>query len=142
MVTGSDPNTNSFVRVWGAPSRTAEEKRRGRHTWRMRLSPAKGWAKTGQMAPPLTQSSPPGKEKGSREGKGEGFWASALRSSAATHNDCSRQSTHYSSTPSRINPTASQRARQTPSQITQQQAEWPVSAHRDKYNGSPRSSEF
>jgi len=31
----SDPNTNSFVRVWGAPSRTAEGKRRGGHTWRM-----------------------------------------------------------------------------------------------------------
>jgi len=29
----------------------------------MRSSPAKGWAKTGQMAPPLTQSSPPGKEE-------------------------------------------------------------------------------
>ena len=50
------------VRVWGAPSSTAEGKRRCGHTWRMRSSPAKGWAKTGQMAPPLAQSSPPGKE--------------------------------------------------------------------------------
>ena len=30
MKLDSDPNTNSFVRVWGAPSRTAEGKRRGR----------------------------------------------------------------------------------------------------------------
>ena len=29
MLLDSDPNTNSFVRVWGAPSRTAEGKRRG-----------------------------------------------------------------------------------------------------------------
>jgi len=40
----------------------------------MRSSPAKGWAKTGQMAPPLAQSSPPGKEEqggeNPREGKG------------------------------------------------------------------------
>jgi len=35
IVPGSDPNTNSFVRVWGAPSRTAEGKRRGGHTWWM-----------------------------------------------------------------------------------------------------------
>ena len=34
-MTGSDPNTNSFVRVWGAPSRKAEGKRRGGHTWWM-----------------------------------------------------------------------------------------------------------
>ena len=54
------------VRVWGAPSRTAEGKRRGGHTWRMRSSPAKGWAKKGQMAPPLAQSSPPGKEEQGR----------------------------------------------------------------------------
>jgi hypothetical protein len=34
----------------------------------MRSSLAKGWAKTGQMAPPLAQSSPPGKEeRGRRE---------------------------------------------------------------------------
>ena len=34
----SDPNKNSFVRVWGAPPRTAEGKRRGGHThtwWRL-----------------------------------------------------------------------------------------------------------
>ena len=31
----SDPNTNSFVRVRGAPSRTAEGKKRGGHTWWM-----------------------------------------------------------------------------------------------------------
>ena len=35
MLLDSDPNTDSFVRVWGAPSRTAEGKRRGGHTWRM-----------------------------------------------------------------------------------------------------------
>jgi len=64
----SDPSTNSFVRVWGAPSRPAEGKRRGGHTWRMRSSPAKGWAKTGQIAPPLAQSSPPGKEEESSQG--------------------------------------------------------------------------
>jgi len=29
----------------------------------MRSSPAKGWAKTGQMAPPLAQPPPPGKEE-------------------------------------------------------------------------------
>ena len=29
----SDPNKNSFVRVWGAPPRTAEGKRTGGHTW-------------------------------------------------------------------------------------------------------------
>ena len=34
-MTGSDPNTNCFVRVWDAPSRTAEGKRRGGHTWWM-----------------------------------------------------------------------------------------------------------
>ena len=51
----------------GAPSRTAEGKRRGGHTLRMRSSPAKGWAKTGQMAPPLAQSSPPGKEEKRKE---------------------------------------------------------------------------
>jgi len=28
----------------------------------MRSSPAKGWATTGKMAPPLAQSPPPGKE--------------------------------------------------------------------------------
>jgi len=32
----------------------------------MRSSPAKGWAKKGQMAPPLAQSSPPGKEEQGR----------------------------------------------------------------------------
>jgi hypothetical protein len=32
----------------------------------MRSSLAKGWAKTGQMAPPLAQSSPPGKEEQGR----------------------------------------------------------------------------
>jgi hypothetical protein len=32
----------------------------------MRSSPEKGWAKTGQMAPPLAQSSPPGKEEQGR----------------------------------------------------------------------------
>jgi len=32
----------------------------------MRSSPAKGWAKTGQMAPPLAQSSPPGMEEEGR----------------------------------------------------------------------------
>ena len=68
----SDPNTDSFVRVWGAPSLTAEGKRRGGHTWRMRSSPAKGWAKTGQMAPPLAQSSPPGRIESERRGTGEG----------------------------------------------------------------------
>jgi len=37
----------------------------------MRSSPAKGWAKTGQMAPPLAESSPPGKEEqGRRESEG------------------------------------------------------------------------
>jgi len=35
-------------------------------TWEMRSSPAKGWAKTGQMAPPLAQSSPPEKEEQGR----------------------------------------------------------------------------
>ena len=48
------------------PSRIAEGKRRGGHTWRMRSSPAKGRAKTGQMAPPLAQPSPPGKEEQGR----------------------------------------------------------------------------
>ena len=62
----SDPNTDSFVRVRGAPSRAAEGKRRGGHTWRMRSSPAKGWAKTGQMARPVAQSAPPGKEEHGR----------------------------------------------------------------------------
>ena len=42
----SDPNTNSFVRVWGAPSRTAEGKRRGGHTWRM-LVAGKGLGEDG-----------------------------------------------------------------------------------------------
>jgi len=32
----------------------------------MRSSPAKGWAKTGKMAPPLAESSPPGKEEQGR----------------------------------------------------------------------------
>jgi len=32
----------------------------------MRSSPAKGWPKTGQMVPPLAQSSPPGKEEHGR----------------------------------------------------------------------------
>jgi len=32
----------------------------------MRSSPAKGWAKIGQMAPPLAKSSPPGKEEQAR----------------------------------------------------------------------------
>jgi len=40
----------------------------------MRSSPAKSWAKTGKMAPPLAQSSPPGNEEqggeSPREGKG------------------------------------------------------------------------
>ena len=43
----SDPNTDSFVRVWGAPSRTAQGRRRGGRGIpgrRMRSSPAKGWA--------------------------------------------------------------------------------------------------
>jgi len=31
----SDPNTDSFVRVWGAPSCKAKGKRRGGHTWKM-----------------------------------------------------------------------------------------------------------
>ena len=35
-------------------------------------SPAKGWAKTRQMAPPLAQSSPPGKEEQGGESPGEG----------------------------------------------------------------------
>ena len=35
MQLDSDPNTNSFVRVRGAPSRTAEGKRKGGHTWWM-----------------------------------------------------------------------------------------------------------
>ena len=30
MLLDSDPNTNSFVRVWGAPSRTAEREEKGR----------------------------------------------------------------------------------------------------------------
>ena len=33
-------------------------------------SPAKGWAKTRQMAPPLAQSSPPGKEEQGRRESG------------------------------------------------------------------------
>jgi len=35
--------------------RLAQRKERegGGHTWRIRSSPAKRWAKTGQMAPPL-----------------------------------------------------------------------------------------
>jgi len=59
--------------------RLAQQKERegaGRHTWRMRSSPAKGSAKTGQMAPPIAQSPPTGKEeKGGespREGRGRG----------------------------------------------------------------------
>ena len=32
----------------------------------MRSSPVKGWAKTGKMAPPLAQTSPPGKEEQGR----------------------------------------------------------------------------
>ena len=68
MLLDSDPNTNSFVRVWGAPSRTAEGKRRGGYTWRMLVA---GKAKMRQMAPPLAQSSPPGKEEqGRRESEG------------------------------------------------------------------------
>ena len=50
----------------GSSLRTADGKRRSGHTWRMRSSPAKGWAKTEQMAPPLAQSSPPGKEEQAR----------------------------------------------------------------------------
>ena len=49
--------------------RFAQQKERegGRkHTWRMRSSPAKGMEKTGRMAPPLAQSSPPGKEEQGR----------------------------------------------------------------------------
>ena len=45
--------------------RLAQQKEREgarKHTWRMRSSPAKGREKTGRMAPPLAQSSPPGKE--------------------------------------------------------------------------------
>ena len=34
-MTGTDQNTNSFVRVRDAPSRAAEGKRRGGHTWWM-----------------------------------------------------------------------------------------------------------
>jgi len=45
----------------------------GALAWRMRSSPAKGWAKTGQMAPPLAQSPPPGKEEqGRRESERKG----------------------------------------------------------------------
>ena len=80
MQPDSDPNTISFVGVWGAPSLTAEGKRRGGHTWRMRSSPAKGWAKTGQMAPPLAQSSPPGKEEqGRKESREKGNWSGRKR---------------------------------------------------------------
>ena len=45
--------------------RLAQQKERegGRHTWTMRSSPAKGWAKTGKMVPPLAESAPPGKEE-------------------------------------------------------------------------------
>jgi hypothetical protein len=35
FLTGSDPNTNSFVRDWVTPSRSAEGKRRRGHTWWM-----------------------------------------------------------------------------------------------------------
>ncbi|RLN39820.1 hypothetical protein C2845_PM01G16530 [Panicum miliaceum] len=40
----------------------------------MRSSPAEGWAKTGQMAPPLAQSSPPGNEEQGRKGRREFFF--------------------------------------------------------------------
>jgi len=40
---------------------------RSPQNWRIRSSPAKGWAKAGQMAPPLAQSSPPGKEEQGRK---------------------------------------------------------------------------
>ena len=54
-MTGSDPNTNSFVRVWGAPSRAAEGKRRGGHTWWM-LVAGKGLGEdvtNGAATPPI-----------------------------------------------------------------------------------------
>ena len=38
----SDPNKNSFVRVWGAPSRTAEGKRRGAQAYLEALIAGKG----------------------------------------------------------------------------------------------------
>ena len=63
----SDPSTDSFVRVWGAPSRTAQERRRGGRgrTWRM-LVAGKGLDE--DLAPPLAQSSPPpGREGRARE---------------------------------------------------------------------------
>ena len=62
MLLDSDPNTNSFVRVWGAPSRTAEGKRRGAYLEDALVAgKALGeLAKTGQMAAPLAQSSLPG----------------------------------------------------------------------------------
>ena len=65
----SDPNTDSFVRVWGAPSRTAQGKRRGRS------GIPGGCARRQQRAgPPLAQSSPPGKEDLEQGGRsGESF---------------------------------------------------------------------
>ena len=69
MVTGSDPNTNSFVRVWGAPSRTARRKEKGRAY----LVDARRRQRAGRMAPSLAQSSPPVEEtRGMRDREGEG----------------------------------------------------------------------
>jgi len=56
-----------YVRVWGAPSPTAEGKRKGGHTWWM-LVAGKGLGEDVRMAPPLAQASPPAKEdQGRRE---------------------------------------------------------------------------
>ena len=85
MVTGSDPNTNSFVRVWGAPSRTARRKEKGRAY----LVDARRRQRAGRMAPSLAQSSPPVEEtRGMREsetekGKGEGGRGPGLSMSGA-----------------------------------------------------------
>jgi hypothetical protein len=66
-----DPNTNSFVRVWGAPSRTAEGKRRGGHTWWM-LVAGKGLGEdvtNGAAARPVVAARDQGRK--SKEGESE-----------------------------------------------------------------------
>ena len=61
---------NSFVRVWGAPFRTAEGKRRGGHTWWM-LDAGKGVGEdltNGAAARPVVAARRPGKEDQGRRG--------------------------------------------------------------------------
>ena len=55
-------------------------------------SPAKGWAKTRQMAPPLAQSSPPGKEEQGRRESGRRENVKQREESEARKDDLAKRS--------------------------------------------------